>query len=260
MCFSRRALVPNSLLKNHSMPSAAPDARREPISHHITLRADLPNDHDEHPLTRMCERGADALDDSELLALVLRPKLGEAAPAHARQLLSTYGSLHALRGAMELPSGTGILRDAEMRATLLAVFALAERSALLPLARGAPYTSAHDARRYFELRLGRKDTEVFAALFLDTRHRLIEFRELFFGTVNSTHVYFREVLRSAMSLNSAALVFCHNHPSGDVRPSDADIEITRSLKRLLDLVDVRVLDHIVVTATESASMMELGLL
>ena len=211
-------------------------------------------------MVRVCERGADALCDSELLALVLRPQLGEDAHLRAAQLLSTYGSLHALREAAELPSGRKLFPDAQMRATLLAAFALAERSAAFPVARGEPYTSAGEVRRYFELRLGRRDREVFAALFLDTRHRLIEFRELFSGTVNSTNVYFREVLRRAMSLNSAALVFCHNHPSGDVRPSDADIEVTRSLKRLLDLVDVRVLDHIVVTASESVSMRELGLM
>jgi len=252
--------VPDLYLKNHTMPADALDTRRQPISHHITLRSNLPGDHEAHPRVRVCERGADALCDSELLALVLRPQLGEDAHVYARQLLSEHGSLNALRRAAELPSGAHIFEDAELRVTLLAVFALAERSAALPLARGESYTSAGEVRRYFELRLGRNDTEVFAAMFLDTRHKLIEFRELFFGTVNSTNIYFREVLRSAMSLNSAALVFCHNHPSGDVRPSDADIEITRSLKRLLDLVDVRVLDHIVVTASESASMMELGLM
>ncbi len=211
-------------------------------------------------MMRICERGTDALYDSELLAIVLRPRLGGDAHSYARHLLARHGSLRALRRAAERALDTHTCLDAQLRATLLAVFTLAERSAALPLAQGARYSSSCDTRRYFELRLGRKDTEVFAALFLDTRHRLIEFRELFFGAVNSTHVHAREVLRTAMSLNASALVFCHNHPSGDVRPSDADIEITRSLKRLLDLVDVRVLDHIVVTDSDSASMMELGLI
>jgi len=253
--------VADPFLKNHMAPASSLDTGRELTLHHITLRPNLPDDDESHPVMRICARGADALCDSEMLALVLRPRFGEDALPYARHLLATHGSLRALRRAAELPPAAHTrIDDEELRATLLAVFTLAERSTGGDLAEGAHYSSSHDTRRYFELRIGRKDTEVFAALFLDTRHRLIEFRELFFGTVSSTHVYAREVLRTAMSLNASALVFCHNHPSGDVRPSDADIEITRSLKRLLDLVDVRVLDHIVVTDSDSVSMMELGLI
>ena len=160
----------------------------------------------------------------------------------------------------ERPLNQCQIKDEGLRGALIAAFALSERSAMEPLARGKAYTSSQMSRRYLELRLGTKETEIFAALFLDTRHRLIEYRELFFGTVDATNVYFREVLRIAMSLNAAAIVLCHNHPSGVARPSHADIEITKSLKRILELVDVRVIDHIVVTANASSSMMELGLL
>ena len=251
----------SDLCLENALASARSEApKREPISHHITLRLNLPENDDAHPLRRICERGPDALCDGELLALILRPRVGEDALGLAQELLAAYGGLRALRRAAAPRRETGALGDETLRATLLAAFALGERSAMEPLRRGEPYTSAEDTRRFFEHRLGPKEHEVFAALFLDTRHRLIEYRELFFGTVDSTNIYFREVLRIAMSLNAAALVFCHNHPSGDARPSDADIEITRSLQRVLNLVDVRVLDHIVVTASDSASMMELGLL
>ena len=209
---------------------------------------------------RLAEKGLDALTDGELLALILSPRLGDEALSVALSLLTTHGGLCGLRKVAERPPAVCQIKDEGLRGALMAAFALGERSARESLARGAAYTSSDISRRYLEHRLGTKETEVFAALFLDTRHRLIEYRELFFGTVDATNVYFREVLRMAMSLNSAAIVLCHNHPSGNARPSHADIEITKSLKRILELVDVRVLDHIVVTANASSSMMELGLL
>lgn len=211
-------------------------------------------------MRRLGERGLDALTDAELLALVLSPRLDEEALAAALTLLSTHGGLRGLRKVAERPLPVCPIEDEGLRGALIAAFALGERSAMEPVTRGKTYTSSHDSRRYLEHRLGARETEVFAALFLDTRHRLIEYRELFFGTVDATNVYFREVLRNAMSLNSAAIVLCHNHPSGDAKPSHADIELTKSLKRILEIVDVRVLDHIVVTANASFSMMEMGLL
>lgn len=245
---------------NHSAAKSSQTLRPEPISHHITLRPHLPESDQAHPLRRLRQRGADALSDSELLALMLAPHVGDHALAYANDLLRVHADLRGLRRAAELPMHASTLGDEQVRALLLAAFALGERLAIEPLRCGEPYSSTRDTRRYLEQRLGAKDTEVFAALFLDTRHRLIEYQELFFGSVDSTRVYFREVLRTAMSLNASALVFCHNHPSGSARPSDADIEITRSLIRLLGLVDVRVLDHIIVSAGESASMSEMGLL
>ena len=209
---------------------------------------------------RLRRKGMDALSDGELVALVLGPSLGEAALPTALALLERHQGLRGLRKVAGLPQRVPDFADDALKAALLAAFALGERSALEPLHRGEAYTSSTDTRCYLEQRLGGRESEVFAALFLDTRHRLIEYRELFFGTVDATNVYFREVLRIAMSLNSAALVLCHNHPSGNAKPSDADIEITRSLRNLLELVDVRILDHIIVSANSSSSMMELGLL
>lgn len=235
-------------------------AEADATNYHITSGKELPKSGDEHPVARLRRKGPDALSDGELVALLLQPWFGDGALPTALALLHRYKGLRGLRKAVKLPNLASQIGGEDIRAALLAAFSLAERSALEPLNRGESYTSSKDSRRYLELRIGDLESEVFAALFLDTRHRLIEYRELFFGTVDATNVYFREVLRIAMSLNCAALVLCHNHPSGNARPSDADIEITRSLRSLLELVDVRLLDHIVVTSNASCSMMELGLI
>lgn len=103
------------------------------------------------------------------------------------------------------------------------------------------------------------DHEVFSVLFLDAQHRAIEFQEMFRGTVTQTSVYPREVARSCLKLNATAVILTHNHPSGALTPSAADIELTRKLKATLDLVDVRVLDHIITAGGCSLSMAEKGL-
>ena len=113
-------------------------------------------------------------------------------------------------------------------------------------------------RDYLRLRLLPRKREVFAVMFLDTRHRLIEYRELFKGTINGASVHPREVARVALEVNAAAVILAHNHPSGDPTPSSPDVRITLRLKFALDLVGVRVLDHIVVGFEGIASMAEQG--
>jgi DNA repair protein RadC len=112
---------------------------------------------------------------------------------------------------------------------------------------------------YLELHLGLHEREVFCCLFLDNRHRLIDYRELFFGTIDGASIHPREVIKEAMRLNAAAVIFGHNHPSGVSKPSKADITITRRLIEACAIVDVRVLDHIIV-GEECVSMAELGLI
>jgi DNA repair protein RadC len=94
--------------------------------------------------------------------------------------------------------------------------------------------------------LGYQEREVFAVLFLDSQHRLIEYQELFFGTIDAAAVYPREVVKAALDHNAAAVIFSHNHPSGVSQPSQADIAITEKLKKALNLIDVRTLDHIII--------------
>lgn len=125
---------------------------------------------------------------------------------------------------------------------------------------GEALSSPEDTRRYLRIRLADRKNEVFGCLFLDNRHRIIEVAELFQGTIDGASVHPRVVVQKALELNAAAMLFFHNHPSGIAEPSNADEAITRRLKEALALVDVRILDHLVVTAGESVSFAERGLL
>lgn len=119
-------------------------------------------------------------------------------------------------------------------------------------------TSPQDVQKYLQLQLAAKEQEVFAALFLDTRHRLISFEKMFFGTIDGATVHPREVVKKSLQLNAAAIIFAHNHPSGVAEPSQADIAITTRLKSALALIDVRVLDHIVVVPDDCVSLAQRG--
>ena len=126
-------------------------------------------------------------------------------------------------------------------------------------ARGRALCSPEASKSFVAMKLGRLEHEVFAALFLDNRHRVLGFEELFSGTIDGASVHPREVVKRALELNAAAVIFAHNHPSGVAEPSQADIQITQRLKDSLDLIDVRVLDHLVV-GSDVVSMAERGLL
>ncbi|ENY8013276.1 DNA repair protein RadC [Vibrio fluvialis] len=125
--------------------------------------------------------------------------------------------------------------------------------------RGDQYCNPDATKTYLSCKLKYHEREVFAVMFLDNQHRLIAFEELFFGTIDSASVYPREVLKAALKANAAAVIFAHNHPSGDATPSHADKQITQRLKEALALVDIRVLDHIVV-GDSAISFAERGLL
>ena len=112
--------------------------------------------------------------------------------------------------------------------------------------RGQQFTSPKVVEDYLRLKLGHEDSEKFVALWLDNRHRLIAYEELFNGTIDGTSVYPRVVVQKAIAHNAAAVIFAHPHPSGVAEPSTADERITRRLKQALELVDIRVLDHVVV--------------
>ena len=126
--------------------------------------------------------------------------------------------------------------------------------------RGAEFTSPAAVKEYLRTKLASFEHEVFVVLFMDTRHRLIEYREMFHGTIDGASVYPREVVKEALRLNAAAVVVSHNHPSGNPEPSAADRALTQRLKEALGLVDVRVLDHIIVAGNETASFAEHGLI
>lgn len=128
----------------------------------------------------------------------------------------------------------------------------------LRMRRGALFSSPVEVRGFFRDKLAGLEREVFAVAFLDTRHRLIDYAELFFGTVDGAEVHLRVVVREALLRNAAALVISHNHPSGNAEPSAADRALTAQLKQALALVDVRLLDHIIVGGHESVTLAERG--
>ena len=121
-------------------------------------------------------------------------------------------------------------------------------------------TSPGVIKDFLRLKLGERQHEVFAVVFLDTQHRVIAIEELFRGTLSQTSVYPREVVKESLARNAAAVVLVHNHPSGSAEPSRADEFLTTTLRQALALVDVRVLDHLIVTRTSVTSFAELGLL
>ena len=125
---------------------------------------------------------------------------------------------------------------------------------------GVVIGGSEDAANYLKLKLADRKAEVFAVLFLTTRNAVIEYREMFLGTVDKASVHPREVVRAVMETNAAAVIFAHNHPSGSADPSAADVELTRRLADVLEVIDTRVLDHIVVGGMRTASLRETGLL
>ena len=123
---------------------------------------------------------------------------------------------------------------------------------------GASFTSSHAVRDWLRLQLASLEREAFTALFLDNQHRLIAHETLFTGTINHTQVHPREVVKAGLKHNAAAAVLAHNHPSGEAKPSNADRQITARLKQALELVDIRLLDHLVVGGMEIVSFAEKG--
>ena len=136
------------------------------------------------------------------------------------------------------------------------ILMMARQLAQNRLAKGCIIERPAAAFTYLQALMGSYENEVFGSVFLDTQHRIICFEELFRGSINAANIYPREVVKKALSVNAAAVIFVHNHPSGDPEPSEADKKITVQLRDALNLVDVSVLDHIVVGANECVSMTE----
>jgi len=216
---------------------------------------------DERPREKLLLRGADALSDAELLAIFLRTGTrGKSAVDLARDLLNQFGNLRALLGAgqQQFCSGHGL--GSAKYAQLQAVLEMGRRHLRETLERGSALTSPDQTRDYLSARLRGYPHEVFACLFLDNRHRVIHFAELFQGTIDGATVHPREVVKQALAHNAAALIIAHNHPSGVAEPSQADQRITERLKAALALVEIRVLDHLVIGDGETVSFAERGLL
>lgn len=226
----------------------------------MPLLQDLPPD--ARPREKLLARGAAALSDSELLALLLRTGTrGRSVLQMAQEVLERFGGLAGLLHASgeQLRAIHGLGGPAK-RSELLAVMELARRAVAERLKEREVFGSPEAVKSYLQLHLARRPHEVFAGLFLDAQNRLIAMEELFRGTLTQTSVYPREVVLQALHHHAAAVVLAHNHPSGTVQPSRADEALTQTLKAALALVDVRVLDHVIVAPGHALSMAERGLL
>ena len=219
---------------------------------------DLPAD--QRPREKLLTRGAPVLADAELLALLLRTGYkgqGVLALAGAviEKLKGYAGLLHATPAELQSIKGLGPAKRAELLAVIeMARRALSEQMQVKPV-----FDSPQRVKEYLSLHLRGQQHEVFVVMFLDAQHRLLRVEDMFRGTLTQTSVYPREVVKQALAFNAAAVVFAHNHPSGVTEPSRADEFLTQTLKAL-QLVDVRVLDHLVVGQGHLVSMAERGLL
>lgn len=213
----------------------------------------------ERPREKLLALGSSSLSDAELLAIFLRTGVsGKSAVDLARHLLAEFGSLRALLeadlGSFSRQLGLGPAKFSQLQAVLeMGRRHLAER-----LRRDSALESPQAVRDYLKALLRHEPHEVFGCLFMDSKHRMLAFEVLFRGSIDSASVYPRQVVKRALVHNAAAVIFCHNHPSGITDPSEADRTLTQRLTEALDLIEVRVLDHFIVGDGQPLSMVERG--
>jgi len=220
---------------------------------------DLPAD--ALPREKLLARGAQTLSDAELLAILLRTGLAGCSVLQlAQSILDDFqgfaGLLRASATDLAHIKGLGPAKRAE----ILAVMELAQRATAQQLRQRTVLSDPEAVKRYLQLQLGHRPHEIFAVLFLDSQNRLIAMEEMFRGTLSQTSVYPREIALHALNHHAASVILSHNHPSGCVHPSAADKTLTATLQSALGLLDIRVLDHIIVSQGQCYSMAQEGLL
>jgi DNA repair protein RadC len=213
----------------------------------------------QRPRERLIAHGASALSDAELLAIFLRTGVaGKSAVDLGRDMASHFGSLSALFGsslpAFSLIPGLGPAKYAQLQAVL----ELTRRALSEELQCGVSLSAPQPVKHYLQLALGGKKHECFIALFLDVKNRLLKSEELSRGTLTHASVHPREVVKAALANNAAGVILAHNHPSGVMLPSAADLRLTTTLKQALALVDVRVVDHLIIAGNNTYSFAEHG--
>jgi len=213
----------------------------------------------ERPREKMQLRGAQALSDAELLAIFLRTGVkGKSAVDLARTLLNDFGSLRQLLDA-DLTQFCQVKGLGEAKYILLqATLELSRRYLAEKLNRGDALSGPEDTQQFLMAKMRHYRQEVFACLYLDNRHRVISYDEMFYGTVDMAAVHPREIVQRALKYNASAIILAHNHPSGVAEPSHADRDLTTRLQKALALIDVRVLDHFVIGDGEAVSFAERG--
>lgn len=212
------------------------------------------------PRERLINEGSDVLTDAELLAIILRTGTpGKSVVQLAQELLNQFGDLRSLLSCesaqLQKIKGLGPAKFAQISA----INVLAQRSLKEQLLSKPSMSGSKDAANFLLCKMRDYKKEVFACLLLDTRNQLICYEEIFTGSINGAGIYPREVVKLVLKTNAATVIFAHNHPSGNCQPSVADKQITKRLKQALDLIDVRVLDHIIV-GEDTFSMAEHGLI
>ncbi len=213
----------------------------------------------ERPREKLLLQGTGALSDAELLAIFLRTGCkGMDAVTLARQLLTNFGSLHALFAASETEfcqqKGLGQAKYVQLQAVL----EMSRRYLQEPIQKGEPLTSARQTKAFLNAKMHHLPYEVFAALLLDTQHRIIRFHEFFFGSIDNASVHPRIIVQKVLAENAAAIILVHNHPSGDPTASIADKKITEKIISAMQLIDVRVLDHFIIGHEKCTSFAENG--
>ncbi|MEE6032523.1 RadC family protein [Avibacterium paragallinarum] len=199
------------------------------------------------PREKLLKFGAEALDDSELLAIFLRTGIKNCSVMElSRVVLDHFGSLRQLISADQKSfcnvKGLGITQFIQLQAST----EMTKRYLLQELEMAQAFTRPELVRIYLQTELEHKEREVFLVLFLDNQHRLIKKEEMFLGTINTAAVYPREIVKSALFCNAAAIILAHNHPSGIAEPSNSDRIITEKIQKVAELVEIRVLDHFVI--------------
>ncbi|NTS75705.1 DNA repair protein RadC [Catenovulum sp. SM1970] len=214
---------------------------------------------EQRPREKLLAKGADKLSDAELLAIFLRTGVkGCSAVELAQQLLCSFGGLNALLkadlNAFCQAKGLGSAKYAQLQACI----EMTKRFLTEAITRGDLLDSSHACRDFLLLQIGNRRHEVFIGLFLDNQNRVIEYVELFQGTIDSAAVYPRVVVEYALKLGATSVILAHNHPSGIAEPSKADLLITDRLVKALALIDVRVLDHFIIADNQVISLAETG--
>lgn len=216
---------------------------------------------EDRPREKLLQKGAQNLTDAELIAIFLKTGIkGKSAVDIAKGLLVEYSGLKQLLRApiAELIQKPGIGQT--KYATLQAALELGKRYLSEMLPTGSILNNSQLTQQFLADRLRSYTNEVFCCLFMDNRFRLIQFEELFLGTINETSIYPREIVRRALAHGAAKIILAHNHPSGLSAPSVADKEVTKLIKEALALVDIAVIDHIIVGNPECFSFADAGLL
>ena len=223
----------------------------------MTILKDWPEQ--EKPREKLLLHGPDSLSDSELLAIFLRTGCkGIDVVTLSRQLISEFGSLHALFAASQTQfckkKGLGEAKYVQLQAVL----EMSRRYLQEPLKKGEALTSAAQTKAFLSAKMHHLPYEVFAALLLDTQHRVIRYHEFFFGSIDSATVHPRVIAQKVLAENAAAIILVHNHPSGDPTASIADKKITEKIISAMQLIDVRVLDHFIIGHEKCTSFAENG--